>query len=73
MAGTTQIWLCPLSKAFNIDSFTVEGVSLSAAFGGTSPTIPGQIEAEEFDVGGPGVAYYDKTPTNTGSVRRVLR
>lgn len=67
------MWLCPLSETFNIDSFALEGVLASYAYGGTAPTVPGHIEAEEFDVGGPGVAYFDKTPTNTGSVRRVLR
>lgn len=72
-AGKAQIWLCPVSETFNIDSFTMEGVAASsAAYGGIPPTVPGLIEAEGFDVGGQGVAYYDKTPANTGNVRRLL-
>ena len=33
------------------------------------PTVPGLIEAEEFDDGGKGVAYYDTTSGNKGKVR----
>jgi hypothetical protein len=31
-------------------------------FGGKAATIPGRIEAENYDEGGPGVAFYDRTP-----------
>ena len=30
--------------------------------------IPGHIEAEEYDYGGAGVAYYDQDPGNNGGV-----
>lgn len=33
------------------------------------PTVPGLIEAEAFDHGGPEVAYHDTTPGNRGNVR----
>jgi hypothetical protein len=35
-------------------------------YGGTPRTIPGRIQAEEFDTGGQDVAYYDTTETNQG-------
>ncbi len=33
-------------------------------------TIPGRIEAEDYDLGGEGVAYHDTTPGNLGGVYR---
>lgn len=35
-------------------------------FGGTPRSVPGTIEAEEFDTGGQGVAYNDTDATNNG-------
>ena len=39
-------------------------------FGGTITTLPGQIQAEDYDTGGQGVAYYDDTPGNSGGAFR---
>ena len=39
---------------------------LHTPYNGTPFLIPGKVEAEEFDNGGQGIAYYDLTPTNTG-------
>ena len=70
-----MIWLCILSKGFNIDSFyMVEHISNKlilpgGAYKNIIPTVPGLIEAEEFDDGGKGVAYYDTTSGNKGKVR----
>ncbi len=36
----------------------------------TPPSIPGRIEAEDYDLGGEGVAYHDTTPGNEGGVYR---
>nr|WP_330217438.1 PKD domain-containing protein [Methanosphaerula palustris] len=33
-------------------------------------TIPGKLQAEDYDLGGEGVAYYDTTPGNEGGVYR---
>jgi len=33
------------------------------------PTVPGALEAENFDIGGQTVAYYDSTPENFGDFR----
>jgi alpha-amylase len=38
---------------------------------GTPHTLPGRIQAEEFDEGGEGVAYHDTTATDEGGVFRT--
>ncbi|MHC4504471.1 MAG: InlB B-repeat-containing protein, partial [Planctomycetota bacterium] len=40
-------------------------------YGGTPGAIPGRIEAEDYDVGGEGVAYHDTTAGNTGGDYRT--
>jgi len=40
--------------------------------GGVPAGIPGVIEAEHYDVGGPGLAYNDTNPANQGGDYRVL-
>lgn len=42
----------------------------SAPFGGIALTLPGTIEAENFDAGSAGVAYHDTTAGNTGGAYR---
>ena len=39
-------------------------------FGGVVPTLSGRIEAENYDTGGEGVAYYNTTVGNPGGVYR---
>lgn len=39
----------------------------SFAFGGIPAAVPGRIEAENYDVGGPGVSYSDTNPENFGA------
>ena len=39
-------------------------------FTGTPSTIPGQIEAENYDTGGQSVAWFDRTPGNRGGAYR---
>jgi len=40
--------------------------SARGAFGGSVPTIPGRVEAEDYDLGGQGVGDSDTTPGNEG-------
>jgi hypothetical protein len=40
-------------------------------YGGTPWAIPGTIEAENYDLGGEGVAYHDTDATNNGGVYRT--
>lgn len=42
-----------------------------AAYGGTPPVLPALIEAEDFDVGGEGVAYHDTDASNNGGQYRT--
>ncbi|WP_440951371.1 PQQ-dependent sugar dehydrogenase [Methanosphaerula subterraneus] len=39
-------------------------------FTGTSSAIPGQIEAEDYDTGGQGIAWFDRTSGNEGGAYR---
>ena len=41
------------------------------AYGGVRWAIPGTVEAENFDIGGQNVAYYDNTPGNNGASYRT--
>ncbi len=38
---------------------------------GSVRTLPGRIQAEDYDVGGEGAAYHDTTPGNTGGAYRL--
>jgi hypothetical protein len=40
-------------------------------YGGVAWAIPGTIQAENFDVGGEGIAYHDTTSTNAGGAYRT--
>jgi arabinoxylan arabinofuranohydrolase len=40
-------------------------------FGGTARAIPGTIQAEDYDVGGPAVSYADSDPANSGGQYRT--
>jgi beta-glucosidase len=40
-------------------------------FGGSINNLPGQIQAEDYDTGGQGVAYYDDAPGNLGGTFRM--
>ena len=42
-----------------------------APWNGTPAAIPGKIEMEDYDKGGPGVAYQDADPENKGEVYRT--
>lgn len=47
--------------------FTLEETTAQTPFGGALGSFAGsRIEAEHYDAGAAGVAYYDLTPTNTG-------
>ena len=41
---------------------------LSLPYGGIAASVPGVIEAEEFDTGGEGLAYSDTNTVNKGGV-----
>lgn len=48
------------------DVFT-EGVIPQTPLGASAAQLPGTLEAEDYDLGGSGVAYYDTSPGNYGT------
>jgi hypothetical protein len=54
----------------NVNRFELTRSSAARPFGGTAVTLPGTVEAEHFDEGGAGVAYYDTTAGNRGGAFR---
>jgi poly(3-hydroxybutyrate) depolymerase len=55
----------------NTVTVTVTGATQALApYGGTPAAIPGTIQAENYDLGGQNVAYYDSTSGNTGGAYR---
>ncbi|RIK67085.1 MAG: carbohydrate-binding protein [Planctomycetota bacterium] len=47
-----------------------QDVASQEPYGGTPWPIPGQIEAEDYDDGGPALAYFDCDPSNNGGAYR---
>ena len=48
------------------DSVLITVLGNGTPFGGTAPVVPAKIEAENYDVGGEGVAYHDVEKNNIG-------
>ena len=80
VAGTTYYWRivgktwAQLGTSGPTWSFVTAGGTSgggSTPFGGTAAPIPGTLEAENFDDGGPSVAYYDTTAGNKGGAYRA--
>lgn len=59
-------WATAVSSVIAV---TVNAVA-TAPFSGMEAPIPGRIEAEDYDIGGQGVAYFDKSPGNAGNTYR---
>lgn len=52
-------------------SIAIKVTQPQAPFEGTPYTIPGKIEAENFDLGGNGISYYDTDDDNKGEIYRT--
>lgn len=52
------------------DSINVKVLPSGTAYGGSPVTVPGTIEAENYDIGGEGIAYHDADANNAGLVYR---
>lgn len=56
----------------SVDWIQADGSSVapetSLAYGGQATALPGRIEAENFDIGGAGVSYFDQDSDNLGLV-----
>jgi len=62
----------------DVGSFGTDTVDITVGSGcgqepcpGTPPVLPAKIEAEDFDIGGEGVAYHDVFPGNNGGQYRL--
>ena len=53
----------------NFNYFRATGSS-STPYGGVATSLPGTLEAENFDEGGSGISYVDTTPENSGGQYR---
>lgn len=52
------------------DNPACDGSSAQAPFNGTAASIPGKIEAEDYDLGGEGKGYHDTDKNNNGDAYR---
>ncbi len=68
-AGQQVIRLVADSSGFNVDWFEFSRPS-QTPYAGAPVALPGRIQAENYDLGGAGVAYQDATPGNAGGVYR---
>lgn len=69
-AGTQILRLTVVQQYFDLNSIRISGAPNPSPFTGTPIPIPGTWEAEDFDLGGEGVAYHDNTPGNAGTQYR---
>ena len=65
-AGEHTLRLVVNRGGFNVDSITaIKHVNLvQSAFSGSAVSIPGVIQAEDYDLGGPSIAYHDRSDGN---------
>lgn len=77
LTGGSQVWRLVMdtngssTAVGNFNYLRLSPRSGSTAYGGTPPTLPGTIQAENFDEGASGVAYLDTTAGNTGGKHRT--
>jgi endonuclease/exonuclease/phosphatase family metal-dependent hydrolase len=73
-AGVQQMTLLFDTGGMNFEYAGITSASSSSGstgpFSGSPVSVPGTIEAENFDNGGEGVAYHDTTPGNSGGQYR---
>jgi hypothetical protein len=53
------------SSFFNLLDLPAAKAAGQTPYGGTAWAVPGQIEAENYDTGGEGIAYHDTTTGNS--------
>ncbi len=71
-AGTHVLKVYSNRKFFNFDRVRVQWADVpSVPYTGTPYVVPRTIQAENFDRGGQGVAYYDKVAGNAGKAYRT--
>jgi GH18 family chitinase len=72
ITGTHTLKIVLGTGGFNLEylNFNLLSASSSSAYLGVPAVIPGTIEAENYDIGGQGVAYNDSDATNDGTQYR---
>ncbi|MDF2457055.1 MAG: carbohydrate-binding protein [Cytophagaceae bacterium] len=71
-AGQHVVRLFIVTGGFNLNSITVTVPGpVQTPFNNVVVSLPGKIEAENYDLGGQGVAFNDSSPTNEGSAYRT--
>ncbi len=63
-AGETILRFEAETGYFNLNRIT-GSLSVQSPYGGSTGAVPGIIQAEDYDVGGEGIAYHDTTSGNT--------
>ena len=77
LKGGSQVWRLVMdtngsnAAVGNFNYLRLSPRSGSTAYGGTPTSLPGTIQAENFDEGASGVAYLDTTSGNTGGKHRT--
>ena len=69
-AGQQVLRVVALRQYFNVGSVRIVDAPDPAPYSGAPSAIPGTWEAEDFDLGGQGVAYRDNVAGNTGGQYR---
>src|SRR5262249_54016282 len=69
-AGTHNLGIVCEEQWFGLDAIEIAAAGASTPFSGTPAAVPGIIEAEDFDLGGEGVAYHDTIAGNEGGQYR---
>src|SRR6266545_5481260 len=70
-AGQHVLKVVADQQYFNLNSIRVTAAPLATPYFGTPIAVPGGFEAENFDLGGEGVAYHDNVAGNTGGQYRL--
>lgn len=69
--GTAEVDDCSVCAGGSTGIVAGESCVESTPYGGTPHEVPGTIEAEDFDLGGSGVAYSDESTANEGGEYRT--
>ncbi len=69
-AGTHVLKIVADQQYFNLNSIRVSAAPVPTPFSGSAISLPGSFEAENFDLGGEGVAYHDNVKGNAGGQYR---
>lgn len=67
---TVSLTITNSNELSTTDSINVKVLPSGIAYGGSPVTVPGTIEAENYDIGGEGIAYHDADANNAGLVYR---